>query len=138
MPSAVDTNILVRLLVDDGSAQVAPARQVFADGPVFVPVSVMLESEWVLRSTFGFPRAQICDALDRVLGLASITVQDDHIVESAVASCRRGLDFADAPHLHSSAECDVLYTFDGPFIRKAKRTNSTPAVRRPSTSKHGS
>jgi predicted nucleic-acid-binding protein len=138
MPSAVDTNILVRLLVDDGSGQVAPARQVFADGPVFVPVSVMLESEWVLRNIFGFQRGQICDALDRVLGLASITVQDDHIVESAVASCRRGLDFSDALHLHSSAECDVFYTFDDPFIRKAKRTNSTPAVRRPSTTKRGS
>jgi predicted nucleic-acid-binding protein len=138
MPSAVDTNILVRLLVDDGSEQVAPARQVFADGPVFVPVSVMLESAWVLRSNFGFKRAQICDAFDRVLGLASVTVQDDHIVESAVASCRRGLDFADALHLQSSAECDVLYTFDAPFIRKAKRTNSAPVVRRPSTTKYGS
>ena len=138
MPSAVDTNILVRFLVDDGSKHVAPARQVFADGLVFVPVSVMLESEWVLRSNFGFRRAQICDAFDRVLGLASITVQDDHIVESAVASCRRGLDFADALHLHSSAEHEVFYTFDDPFIRKAKRTSSTPAVRRPATAKHGS
>ena len=138
MPSAVDTNILVRFLVDDRSKHVAPARQVFADGQVFIPVSVMLESEWVLRSNFGFQRAQICDAFDRVLGLASVTVQDDNVVENAVASCKRGLDFADALHLHSSAECDVFYTFDGPFVRKAKRTSSLPAVRRPSTAKHGS
>jgi predicted nucleic-acid-binding protein len=138
MPSAVDTNILVRFLVDDGSKHVAPARQVFADEHVFVPVSVMLESEWVLRSNFSFRRAQICDAFERVLGLASVIVQDDNVVENAVASCRRGLDFADALHLHSSAECDFLYTYDGPFIRKAKRTNSTPTVRRPSTTKHSS
>lgn len=138
MQSAVDTNILVRFLVDDGSQHVAPSRQVFADGQVFVPVSVMLESEWVLRSNFGFQRAQICDAFDRVLGLASITVQDDNVVENAVASCRRGLDFADALHLHSSAQCDVFYTFDDPFIRKAKRTSSTPSVRQPTTIKHAS
>ncbi len=138
MPSAVDTNILVRFLVDDGSKHVAPARRVFDDGPVFVPVTVMLESEWVLRSRFGFRPAQICDAFDRLLGLASVTVQDDHIVENAVASCRHGLDFADALHLHASADCGVVFTFDDAFIRKAKRTGATPPVRRPSNTKYGS
>jgi hypothetical protein len=53
------------------------------------------------------------------------------MVENAVASCRCGLDFADALHLHSSAECEVFYTFDGPFIRKAKRASPMPVVRRP-------
>ena len=131
MPSAVDTNVLVRFLVDDGSEHVAPSRRVFSDGQVFVPMSVMLESEWVLRSNFGFRRSQICDAFDRVLGLASITVQEADIVENAVASSRRGLDFADALHLHSSLDCEAFYTFDGPLIRKAKRVNVAPAARRP-------
>jgi predicted nucleic-acid-binding protein len=137
MPRAVDTNIFVRFLVDDGSKHVALARRVFADGQVFVPVSVMLESEWVLRSNFGFKRDQICDAFERVLGVASITIQDDNTVENAVASCRRGLDFADALHLHSSDGCEVFYTFDDLFIRKAKRATSVPPVRRPPIPKHG-
>lgn len=131
MPSAVDTNVLVRFLVDDGSEHVVPALRVFSDGQVFVPISVMLESEWVLRSNFGFQRSQICDAFERVLGLTSITVQEADIVENAVASSRRGLDFADALHLHASADCEAFYTFDGPLIRKAKRTNIAVAARRP-------
>jgi predicted nucleic-acid-binding protein len=135
MPSAVDTSVFVRFLVDDGSEHVAPARKVFTTGHVFVPVSVVLESEWVLRSIFGFKRAQICDAFDRVLGVPSITVQEADIVESAIASSRLGLDFADALHLHSSLECEVLYTFDGPFIRRAKRIDPLPPVRKPPISK---
>jgi len=135
MPSAVDTNVFVRFLVDDGSEHVAPARQVFAAGHVFVPMSVVLETDWVLRSVFGFKRAHICEALDRVLGVPSITVQDADIVEKAIASSRSGLDFADALHLHSSSECGVLYTFDGPFIRKARRIDPLPPVRKPPISK---
>jgi hypothetical protein len=70
-----------------------------------------------------------------VLGVPSITVQDADIVESAIASSRLGLDFADALHLHSSLECEVLYTFDGPFIRRAKRIDPLPPVRKPPISK---
>ena len=135
MPSAVDTNVFVRFLVDDGSEHVASARQGFATGHVFIPMSVVLESDWVLRSVFGFRQAQICDALDRVLGVPSITVQDADIVENAVASSRSGLDLADALHLHSSPECEVFYTFDGPFIRTAKRIDPAPPVRKPPNSK---
>jgi predicted nucleic-acid-binding protein len=133
MPSAVDTNVLLRFLVDDGSEQVIPARKVFAEGRIFVPLSVMLESEWVLRSRFGFRRAQICDAFDRLLGMDSVVVQEVDLVENAVTSLRHGFDFADALHLHSSAECDVFYTFDGALVRKAERSGSVPAARRPST-----
>jgi predicted nucleic-acid-binding protein len=138
MRSAVDTNILVRFLVDDGSKHVAPARRVFTDSHVFVPMSVVLESDWVLRSVFGFKRAQICDAFDRILGVSSITVQNADVVENAIASSRRGLDFADALHLHSSLDCEVLYTFDGPFVRRAKRIDPFPPVRKPPIMKSSS
>ena len=136
MLNAVDTNVLVRFLVDDGSEHVPSARRVFSTGQVFVPLSVMLESEWVLRSSFGFQRSEICDAFDRILGLASVTVQDAEVVQDAVAWSRRGLDFADAIHLRSSAECETFYTFDGPLIRKVKRIESSTAVRRPGSPRH--
>ena len=131
MPSAVDTNVLVRLLVDDGSEHVAPARRIFADGKVFVPLSVMLESEWVLRSNFGFDRAQICDAFDRLIGLDTVAIQEIEIVEGALSSARRGMDFADALHLHSSANCDLFYTFDKKLIRKVGSLKPGPAAHYP-------
>ncbi|MBL8575906.1 MAG: type II toxin-antitoxin system VapC family toxin [Mesorhizobium sp.] len=131
MPSAVDTNVLLRVLVDDGSEHVAAARRVFAKERVFVPLSVMLESEWVLRSNFGFNRSQICDSFDRLLGLDSVTIQDIEIVGNAVSSMRDGMDFADALHLHSSANCDVFYTFDKKLVRNARDLEPSLAVRSP-------
>ncbi|HEY5818095.1 MAG TPA: type II toxin-antitoxin system VapC family toxin [Mesorhizobium sp.] len=131
MPSAVDTNILVRLLIDDGSEHVAPSRQVFADGPVFVPTTVILETEWVLRSQFGQSREQVCEAFDRVLGVRSISVENADRVASAVDAHRVGLDFADALHLFASGDCDQLFTFDGPFVRRARRAEATIPVNRP-------
>jgi predicted nucleic-acid-binding protein len=131
MPNAVDTNVLVRFLIDDGSEHVASARRIFAEEKVFVPLSVMLETEWVLRSNFGFEPSQICDAFDRLLGLETIAVQEIDIVEDAVLSSRDGMDFADALHLLSSANCDGFYTFDKKFIRKAERLALIPAARLP-------
>jgi predicted nucleic-acid-binding protein len=131
MLSAVDTNVLLRFLVDDGSGHVASARRIFAEGRVFVPLSVMLESEWVLRSNFGFRRSQICDAFDRLLGLDTVTVQEIEIVETALSSTRDGMDFADALHLHSSANCDAFYTFDKKLIRKAIKLETGCSARYP-------
>ena len=62
--AALDTNVLVRFLVQDDAKQGLLARELIrstlAKGePLFVPVTVMLELEWVLRSNFGFDKAQI-------------------------------------------------------------------------------
>ncbi|MEW9838014.1 type II toxin-antitoxin system VapC family toxin [Mesorhizobium marinum] len=110
---------------------VAAARRIFAKERVFVPVSVMLESEWVLRSNFGFERSKICDAFDRLLGLDTVTIQEVGTVEDALSSMRDGMDFADALHLYSSANCDVFYTFDKELIRKAKGREPAPAAHYP-------
>jgi len=126
MPSAVDTNVLVRFLVDDGSEQVKLARQVFARERVAISLSVMLETEWVLRSNFGFQRDQVCDAFDRVLGYGSVEFPDRQVLESAVDACRTGMDFADALHLNAAANCDVFYTFDKKLTRSAKQ--QIPAI----------
>ncbi len=43
---ALDTNVVVRLLVNDNAAQAARARALLAPGePVFIPVTVLLETE---------------------------------------------------------------------------------------------
>ncbi len=91
----------------------------------------MLETEWVLRSNFGFQRAQICDAFDRALGFDSITFQDVRALENAVDACRKGLDFADALHMNTAADCDVFYTFDKKLIRVAERELLTPLAKEP-------
>jgi predicted nucleic-acid-binding protein len=58
---ALDTNVLVRYIVLDDAAQLAAARRlisrILAEGStLFVPVTVVLELEWVLRSSYGFDK----------------------------------------------------------------------------------
>ena len=60
--AALDTNILVRFLVEDDVAQLAAARKLMrkcvnSGEALFVPVTVALELEWVLRSASGSARA---------------------------------------------------------------------------------
>ena len=62
--SSLDTNVLMRWLVDDDAAQNARVQKLFdsirADhGTLFVPSTVMLELEWVLRSRYRFDKMRI-------------------------------------------------------------------------------
>ena len=134
---AVDTNILARYYVQDEDDREAVrqhpvAVRIMADTPrLFVPKTVVLELEWVLRGFYEFTRAAILKVFDHLLALPNVTLEDEAAVERAVALYRDGLDFADALHQASSARCSELLTFDDRgFVRKAKRLNTEPpAVR---------
>jgi len=65
---AVDTNMLVRLLAGDDVKQAATARSLFAAGPIWIAKAVLLETEWVLRSLYGFEESAVRDAFTRLLG----------------------------------------------------------------------
>ena len=53
---AVDTNVIVRYLTGDDEVQATRARAVVDAGQVFVSTTVLLESEWVLRSVYAFSK----------------------------------------------------------------------------------
>ena len=59
---ALDTNVLVRALVQDDAAQGRRAQACLSAQPVYIPVTVILELEWVLRSRYGYPPKAIADA----------------------------------------------------------------------------
>ncbi len=120
MATAIDTNVLVRFLVDDGSDQVALARSVFEADKISIPSSVILECEWVLRSAYRIPVANICDAFARLLNMETVAVSDTEIVARAVDARRSGVDFADALHVLSSVGCDRFVTFDADLRRRGK------------------
>ena len=61
---AVDTNVVVRFLVDnDDAAQHKRAVALFQTHSIWFCKTVLLESEWVLRSAFGFAEKDIASAL---------------------------------------------------------------------------
>src|SRR5579864_198879 len=98
--TAVDTNVLVRLLTGDDPKEAA-ARSLFAAGPIWIAKTVLLETGWVLGSLYGIEKSAIRDAFTKLLGLKSVKVEDASSVVAPLALTVHGIEFADALHLSS-------------------------------------
>lgn len=128
---AVDTNVVVRLLTNDNPAQARKARALFESGQdLFVSPTVLLETEWVLRSGYGLAPARIVALLKGLLGLTGVFTAEAQQVASALDACAAGMDFADALHLTLSRDAKRFYTFDATLRRRATRLlpGSPPVV----------
>ena len=77
---AVDTNILARFYCDDpddpeAGRQRPLARRVMLESPaVFVPLTVVLEFEWVMRGFYRTKPASFCRVVEHLLGMPHVTV----------------------------------------------------------------
>jgi predicted nucleic-acid-binding protein len=118
---AIDTNVAVRFLTGDDPAQAARARRLVEAGDLFVATSVLLESEWVLRSGYGFATERIVQALRDFAGLPGVTLEDPLLVARALDWAEQGLDFADALHLGRAGDCTAFMSFDRLLAKKAAR-----------------
>lgn len=121
---AVDTNVLVRALVQDDAAQARRAQAFLSAQPVYIPVTVVLELEWVLRSRYGFSSKAIADALEKLAILENAVIGEQAAVLAAAGKVRRGWDFADALHHALASGCEVFATFDTGLARRAGRDKS--------------
>jgi len=118
--AALDTNVLVRYLVRDDAAQLAAARRVIRScidtGEVlFVPVSVSLELEWVLRSGFGIGKDDVIRTLSQLLSSAELSFESEGALELALLLYRKGAaDYSDCVHVALAAQAgeQPLWTFD--------------------------
>lgn len=135
---ALDTNILARFYVDDpndpeAAKQRPIARRVLCGGePLFVPTTVVLELEWVLRAFYGFAVDEFSRVITHLLGLPHVNVENWPKIADALELHGQGLDFADALHLVASEHCEELLSFDDRrFCRRAARLNAKPPVKVP-------
>jgi predicted nucleic acid-binding protein len=116
---AVDTNVIVRYLTGDHPRQSMRARALIDGEDVFVCTTVLLETEWVLRSVYGFAPAQVCKALRAFAGLVRVSLEDPALAASALDHMDGGMDFADALHLGRADACDAFVTFDQRLMKTA-------------------
>jgi predicted nucleic-acid-binding protein len=128
---AVDTNVLVQLFVNDEPKQFAAAAQALAAGPIFIPKSVVVELEWVLRGVYGHPRAAIVSIFDQLISKADVEIEDETAILRALDWFRHGIDLADAVHLASSGHADSFLTFDVSLRRRAATLGATPLAAAP-------
>ena len=118
---AVDCNVLVRFLTGDDPDQSQRALTLFRNHSIWIAKTVLLETEWVLRSLYEFKAPQIADAFERLLGIPDVHVEDPRAVRSALDWLAGGLDFADALHLASRGAAESFATFDGRFRKRARK-----------------
>jgi len=131
---ALDTNVLARFYCDDrhdpeAKRQRPLARRIVVESAsLYVPLSVVLELEWVMRGFYEIDVEGVCSVMDHLLGMPHVTVERWEAVKDAVEVHRTGVDFADALHWASSKGCDSLVSFDRKFAKAVQRVGGTPAV----------
>jgi predicted nucleic-acid-binding protein len=124
---AVDTNIVVRLLVNDDARQGAAARRLFESDEIWIGVTVLLETAWVLESVYDLSADETVKALQRLLGLPNVRAEDPGAVAAALDAAGRGLELADALHLMRAPGDAEFVTFDRALAKRGERIR---AVRR--------
>lgn len=128
MKIGVDTNVLVRLIVDDDSEQSAAVDRLAHAHHLVVTTTALLETEWVLRRVLHLDRNQILAGFERLLGLETATFLHRDLVNVAMRAFSSGCDFADALHAVSATGVDVFATFDQDFARRAAALEYLPSV----------
>ncbi|HKT31494.1 MAG TPA: type II toxin-antitoxin system VapC family toxin [Gammaproteobacteria bacterium] len=125
---AFDTSLVVRIAVGDNPAQKAKALRLLESDTVLIPKTVLLETEWVLRSRYDLERKEILEFLSYLAEAEGVVLEDEDNVRKALNYYRVGSDFADALHLASSGDA-TMHTLDRAFCRKAVGSGIASAVR---------
>jgi predicted nucleic-acid-binding protein len=124
---AVDTNIVIRLLTGDGQDQATRARGLFETETIWLPKTVILEAEWVLRRLYGVAKGRVAEALTALAALPNVRCEDEAAIVQALRWAANGLDFADALHVASAGSAERFATFDTDLVKRASfaRTGAT-------------
>lgn len=119
--TSLDTNVLVRWLMNDDEHQADKATSVINTGEsLFVPITVLLELEWVLRHSYDIKKPKIIDTIIALLQTKELSLQFESAIERALyAFTISNADFADCLHVGlCGAESHLpILTFD----RKASK-----------------
>ncbi|MCY4029139.1 MAG: type II toxin-antitoxin system VapC family toxin [Acidobacteria bacterium] len=116
----LDTNVLVRYIVQDDPAQAAAVTRLIEDrctakSPGYVSVPVLMELVWVLKSAYGHEKATVIPVVRQLLRTAELAVEDRQTVWTALREFEAGTaDFADhlIAHRNHARGCTRTYTFD--------------------------
>lgn len=125
---AFDTNLLVRIAVNDDEEQAEIAEQLLSRNEVFISRTVLLETEWVLRSVYKKSCTEIAEYFESVLVTRNLFMENSTEVTHALVWYKLGADFADAMHLCICGE-SLLHTFDMEFCKAAHKLRIAPAFR---------
>lgn len=118
--AGLDTNVLVRWLLDDDARQSAATHALMADAhargeTLFVPTTVALELEWVLRARYRLDKLVVLKTFGALLETQGLHFENEPLLEQALDFYKHGnADFADCLHAGACAAAgqSPLLTFD--------------------------
>jgi predicted nucleic-acid-binding protein len=121
----LDTNVLARWILDDDPRRSAQVQRLFEEvrqrqSALFVPSTVMLELEWVLRSRYKLGKSAVLEAYNALLETQELEFQDEPALERALSLYRQAsADFADCMHAGQCGSADraPMITFDDTVAR---------------------
>ena len=131
---AFDTNVLLRLLLDDEEAQSRQVESIVrqigeARDRILLPDIVLCELYWVLRSVYGLPKADVIITFQRLLAAEDFAFMDRRAVSQSLKSYENGTaDFSDYL-IGQSATVEgatTTYTFDRALRRTAGFSHPAP------------
>jgi len=119
---ALDTNLLVRLAVRDDAAQLAKINALLTDEVALILTSVLLETEWVLRSRYQLQPVEIAVFMRYLATADGLEFENPASTLTAIAAYEKGMGFADALHASIASHLRLpFFTFDTALKRKAAR-----------------
>lgn len=122
----LDTNVLARFLLQDDPNQSPLTGYLLTNYRCYVPITVVLELAWVLKSK-RFSKQDIIAQILEVLRLPNVFPQYQSHAERALLWANDGMDIADAIHLMIAMQENQLpvTTFDNDFIKKSIKNIET-------------
>jgi|SRR5215472_5922822 len=127
--TAVDTNVLTRIITNDDRGQAARAAAFLQrQDRVFIGKTVLLELDWVLRKAYRYSPEQVMAAFRELLNTKNVEMEDEPTVLQAMQWCQKGLDFADSLHLATAGPARDFVTFDIALHRMARRVGAGSIV----------
>ena len=108
---ALDSNIVLRLLLDDDPAQ-TPIVENLVRSPCWISLTVFLEVAWVLGSRYHMKRTEIAAVLRELDACDSVEIEGRRAALWAIDRYERGGDIADLLHVAAAREAQAFVTFD--------------------------
>ena len=122
---ALDTNALVRVLVEDDRDQAKTVRKTitFAEKnsiQILILSEVLIETVWVLESVYHSTRDEIFEFLDTIIHTPTFTFSDYEAIRKAVHHYKKEGDFADLLIVNQAIEQQAkkLLSFDKKLQKK--------------------
>ncbi len=124
---AIDTNLLVRIVLNDQPEQVRAAIEILRS-EVLVTSTVLLEFIWVLQSNGKLSREEVSLAIQRLSSIPTLTIVSGEACAEFLRLWAAGLEAEDAAHLAFVGDVDAFVTFDRAFAKRANKAKATVTV----------